>query len=119
MWQGSASGRRSAANSRIHEPSVNDSVTMAAVALDSVSEAARNAKPMMTNAYSACPSNRVAPKAATTAQAASSAFTCTEVIGVSVTGDWFNAGFEEGLDNGRWQVRWKSHAFIEGWAVRT
>jgi unsaturated rhamnogalacturonyl hydrolase len=48
--------------------------------------------------------------------AASSPFTCTEVIGVSVTGDWFNAGFEEGLDSSRWQVRWKAHAFIEQWA---
>ena len=45
-----------------------------------------------------------------------SPYTCTEVIGVSVTGDWFNSGFEEHVDSSRWQVRWKHHAFIEQWA---
>jgi hypothetical protein len=44
------------------------------------------------------------------------AFTCTEVIGVSVTGDWFGAGFEDGLDANRWQVRWRSKAFVDLWA---
>ena len=43
-------------------------------------------------------------------------FACTEVLGVSVTGDWFGAGFEKGLDDGRWQVRWRSKAFVELWA---
>ncbi len=37
-------------------------------------------------------------------------------MGVSVTGDWFNAGFENGLDNARWQVKWRKKAFIELWA---
>ena len=27
-----------------------------------------------------------------------------------------NAGFENGLDNGRWQVKWRKKAFIELWA---
>src|ERR1700716_1211465 len=49
-----------AANSSSHEPSVNDSATMAAVALDSVIAAARNATPAITSAYSACPSKAVA-----------------------------------------------------------
>jgi hypothetical protein len=56
------------------------------------------------------------PAAVAKAPVAPSPYTCTEVIGVSVTGDWFNAGFEEGLDNSKWQVRWKQHAFIEQWA---
>ncbi len=43
-------------------------------------------------------------------------YTCTQVIGVSVTGDWFNAGFEDGLDGGRWQVLWRGQAFIDLWA---
>jgi hypothetical protein len=43
-------------------------------------------------------------------------FVCTEVLGVSVTGDWFGAGFEKGIDDGRWQVRWRTHAFLELWA---
>ena len=37
-------------------------------------------------------------------------------MGVSVTGDWFNAGFESAVDNARWQVIWRKHAFIEFWA---
>lgn len=43
-------------------------------------------------------------------------FTCTQVMGVSVTGDWFNAGFENAVDSARWQVKWRKHAFIEFWA---
>jgi hypothetical protein len=43
-------------------------------------------------------------------------YQCTEVIGVSVTGDWYNAGFEEGIEGSRWQVKWRTHAFIENWA---
>src|SRR5262249_27186455 len=58
----------------------------------------------------------VAAAPAKAGSVAASAFSCTEVIGVCVTGDWFNAGFENGLDNSKWQVRWKAHAFIEGWA---
>jgi lysophospholipase L1-like esterase len=42
-------------------------------------------------------------------------FVCTEVIGVSVTGDWFGAGFEEGIDGDRWQVRWRKQAFLDQW----
>jgi rhamnogalacturonyl hydrolase YesR len=57
-----------------------------------------------------------APGQKTTAVSDPSPFTCTEVVGVSVTGDWFDNGFEEGLDNSRWQVRSKHHAFIELWA---
>ena len=47
------------ANSRIHEPSVNDSATIAAVALDSVMAAARKATPAITNAYRAWPRSTV------------------------------------------------------------
>jgi hypothetical protein len=52
---------------------------------------------------------------AVTASAADD-FKCTQVMGVSVTGDWFNAGFETVVDNARWQVKWRKHAFIEFWA---
>ena len=48
------------ANSRIHEPSVKDKATIAAVALDSVKAAARKATPAITNAYSMWPSRAVA-----------------------------------------------------------
>jgi hypothetical protein len=47
---------------------------------------------------------------------ASEEFVCTEVLGVSVTGDWFGAGFENGIDGDRWQVRWRSKAFLDLWA---
>jgi len=47
---------------------------------------------------------------------ASDDFVCTEVLGVSVTGDWFGAGFESGIDGSRWQARSRSHAFVELWA---
>jgi D-psicose/D-tagatose/L-ribulose 3-epimerase len=47
---------------------------------------------------------------------ASEDFTCTEILGVSVTGDWFGAGFENGIDGDRWQVRWRTHAFLQLWA---
>jgi hypothetical protein len=48
--------------------------------------------------------------------ASSEAFVCTQVMGVSVTGDWFGAGFEDGIDGSRWQALWRSHAFVELWA---
>src|SRR5712691_12060158 len=47
---------------------------------------------------------------------ASDDFVCTELLGVSVTGDWFGAGFESGIDGSRWQARSRSHAFVELWA---
>jgi hypothetical protein len=43
-------------------------------------------------------------------------FVCTEVIGVSVTGDWFTSGFETHVDNARWQAVYATHAFVELWA---
>src|SRR3954453_17466241 len=52
------------------------------------------------------------------AQAAGSkgpAFVCTQVMGVSVTGDWFGAGFESGNDDDRWQALTRNHAFVELW----
>src|SRR6185436_2596685 len=43
------------------------------------------------------------------------AFVCTQVMGVSVTGDWFGAGFESGNDDARWQALTREHAFVELW----
>jgi hypothetical protein len=48
--------------------------------------------------------------------AAPAPFVCTQVMGVSVTGDWFGAGFEDGIDGSRWQALWRSHAFVDLWA---
>jgi hypothetical protein len=54
--------------------------------------------------------------AARPAAAGDGPFVCTEILGVSVTGDWFGAGFEEGIDGSRWQARSRPHAFVELWA---
>jgi hypothetical protein len=56
------------------------------------------------------------PPAAIAAPEPAGAFVCTQVMGVSVTGDWFAAGFEYGIDGNRWQALWRSHAFVESWA---
>jgi enterochelin esterase family protein len=45
-----------------------------------------------------------------------SGFVCTQVMGVSVTGDWFGAGFEDGIEGSRWQALWRTHAFVDQWA---
>ena len=50
---------------------------------------------------------------------AEGSFECTQVMGVSVTGDWFGVGFEDGIDGERWQALWRSHAFVEQWADPT
>jgi hypothetical protein len=50
------------------------------------------------------------------AVATSNEYSCTEILGVSVTGDWFGAGFESGIDGDRWQVRWRPQAFLQLWA---
>jgi len=48
-------------------------------------------------------------------------YTCTLVMGVSVTHDWFLAGFEDGagIDNGRWEALASAQgeiSFIQMWA---
>jgi hypothetical protein len=46
---------------------------------------------------------------------AAAPYVCTQIMGVSVTGDWFGAGFETGVDDKRFQAITRSHAFIELW----
>jgi hypothetical protein len=43
-------------------------------------------------------------------------FTCSLVVGIQATGDWFNAGFEKIVDNGRWELMSVHNAFIDYWA---
>lgn len=43
-------------------------------------------------------------------------YTCSLVIGISATGDWFKAGFEKIVDNDRWQLMAVHSAFINYWA---
>jgi hypothetical protein len=46
---------------------------------------------------------------------AAAPFACTQIMGVSVTGDWFGAGFEKGVDEKRFQAITRKHAFIQLW----
>jgi hypothetical protein len=48
-------------------------------------------------------------------EAKAPAFVCTQVMGPSVTGDWFAAGFESGNDDARWQALTRTDAFVELW----
>jgi hypothetical protein len=43
-------------------------------------------------------------------------YSCSLVIGISATGDWFKAGFEKIVDNDRWQLMAVHSAFINYWA---
>ena len=43
-------------------------------------------------------------------------FTCSLVVGIQATGDWFNAGFEKIVDNDRWELMEVHSAFINLWA---
>jgi len=45
-----------------------------------------------------------------------STFVCNSMLGVSVNDDWFEAGFETVVPNAKWQLRWRSLAFVELWA---
>ena len=62
----------------------------------------------------------VSPDVATAADvAADPVYTCSQVMGVSVTGEWFSGGFETHVDNGRWQAMTLSHAYVDLWADPT
>jgi hypothetical protein len=56
-----------------------------------------------------------AARAEKSGKPAAGAFTCTQIMGVSVTGDWFGAGFEKAVDDKRFQAITRKHAFIELW----
>jgi hypothetical protein len=58
----------------------------------------------------------LSPSLAPRTARAEEAFSCTQVMGVSVTGDWFGAGFEDGVEGSRWQAMTRKHAFVDQWA---
>ena len=41
---------------------------------------------------------------------------CNQVTGGKLTEEWFAAGFENVVDNARWQVKWREDAYVEVWA---
>lgn len=44
------------------------------------------------------------------------AFRCTEVIGLTITAEWYAAGFEQLVDDARFQARTRPHTFVDQWA---
>jgi hypothetical protein len=46
-------------------------------------------------------------------------FDCTRVLGVSTTGDWFKAGFEALVEDGRWEAVTRKGAFVDQWGDPT
>jgi hypothetical protein len=42
-------------------------------------------------------------------------FTCSTYIGAALTTEWWNQGFENIVDNAKWQLKWHHHGFIEAW----
>ena len=47
---------------------------------------------------------------------ASGLFICNQVTGGKLTYEWFAAGFENVVDNKRWQAKWREDAYVEEWA---
>lgn len=45
-----------------------------------------------------------------------SAFTCTLLIGIQATEEWYIAGFETMVDNSKWELIWVHSGFVELWA---
>ena len=60
------------------------------------------------------PASAPAPPASADARAPAPA--CTEVIGLTVTDEWYSAGFEQLVDDARFQARTRPHTFVEQWA---
>ncbi|MGC4092184.1 MAG: hypothetical protein QM756_30745 [Polyangiaceae bacterium] len=46
----------------------------------------------------------------------SKGYRCTQVVGLAVTAEWFEAGFEEVAGNDRWQALLRPHTFVRDWA---
>jgi hypothetical protein len=43
-------------------------------------------------------------------------YSCTLVIGIAATGQWFNAGFEKLVDGNKWELMAVHSGFIQTWA---
>jgi hypothetical protein len=47
---------------------------------------------------------------------ASGPFVCNQLTGSKLSEEWFIAGFEDVVDDARWQVKWREDAYLEEWA---
>ena len=43
-------------------------------------------------------------------------FTCSWILGITTTGEWYNAGFEDVVDDARWQITPVEMGHLEKWA---
>jgi hypothetical protein len=43
-------------------------------------------------------------------------YRCTEVIGLTITAEWYGAGFESLVEDARFQARTRPHTFVDQWA---
>jgi len=44
------------------------------------------------------------------------AYTCTMMIGIQATEEWYDHGFESVVDNSKWELVWVHSGFVELWA---
>jgi hypothetical protein len=44
------------------------------------------------------------------------AYTCTMMIGIQATEEWYDHGFESMVDNSKWELVWVHSGFVELWA---
>ncbi len=45
-----------------------------------------------------------------------SEFACSQVTGLTATSEWYLAGFEDRVDDARWQLKWQSSSYVDLWA---
>jgi hypothetical protein len=43
-------------------------------------------------------------------------FVCNQLTGSKLSEEWFIAGFEDVVEDARWQVKWREDAYLEEWA---
>ena len=43
-------------------------------------------------------------------------FECNQVVGLTVTSEWYLAGFETYVDDAHWQLKWQAHSYVADWA---
>ena len=79
-----------------------------------------------TSATATAPAGPAAPAAAASAppsppagarpRTPPAAFACTEVIGLTITAEWYSAGFELLVPDAHFQARTRPHTFVDQWA---
>ena len=72
--------------------------------------------PVPTAPVAAIPSAAPSPPATAATPAASPRFECTAVLGLTVTNEWYSAGFEQLVTDGEWEAIVKPHTFVRDWA---